>query len=628
MAVPLRLKVFKGEELIASRDYERDMIKIGRLSTAHLCLDDEKASRIHSVLNVEGDGKLSIVDMGSVEGTYLNGKRVNKGSVQYGDEIRIGTTRILVESAAEAIEAAEPLAEPAEQTAAPAAAVPAVAAEQAAEQADALPPADLQWDEPPSEGILDEGRHRVFKLRQKQFGSYVEQRPEARRPASTSGNLGLQIRYYWGDTLLQVTQHAGARSVFVGSARGCDLRLEPDRLGGPKYELVSMTADGAVTLNLGAGMHGELDHDGTLKSLGTGSHELRAPDFAWVEFAGVRAELSFSPQPRRVVAPFGESVDYRFINLFLLLGFVAGVFFVSASTHTEADIVADDLTANRLNVAKFLIKEAERPKKNPLLEKLAEIKDPQPGEMAERHKGKEGQMGKKDAPVDRKNRSAPKAIDINAKDLVKRSGLVNALSAGGGGGGLATIFGQGGLGGDIKGALGGMFGSRVGDSGGFGGLGLKGTGTGGGGMGNTIGIGGIGTKGRGGGLGTYGVGVGSLDPKKSSDVSIADGESIVQGSLDKELIRQVIRRNIGQIKYCYEKELVTKPNLAGKVAVRFIITPKGTVQTAKVADGSTLRDAAVGECITLRVRSWKFPEPKGGGSVIVTYPFVFKQAGD
>src|SRR5690242_4819571 len=97
MAVPLRLKVFKGEELIATRDFDRDMIKIGRLSTAHLCLDDEKASRIHSVLNVEGDGRLSIVDMGSVEGTYLNGRRINKGFVSFGDEIRIGATRILVE---------------------------------------------------------------------------------------------------------------------------------------------------------------------------------------------------------------------------------------------------------------------------------------------------------------------------------------------------------------------------------------------------------------------------------------------------------------------------------------------------------------------------------------------------
>ena len=49
MPVPLTLKVFKGEELLVSKDFDRDIIKIGRLSSAHLCLDDEKVSRIHSM---------------------------------------------------------------------------------------------------------------------------------------------------------------------------------------------------------------------------------------------------------------------------------------------------------------------------------------------------------------------------------------------------------------------------------------------------------------------------------------------------------------------------------------------------------------------------------------------------
>lgn len=80
MAVPLTLKVFKGDSLVASKDYERDIIKIGRLSSAHLCLEDEKVSRIHSVIEVASDGAMSIIDMGSVEGTYVNGKRVTKGS--------------------------------------------------------------------------------------------------------------------------------------------------------------------------------------------------------------------------------------------------------------------------------------------------------------------------------------------------------------------------------------------------------------------------------------------------------------------------------------------------------------------------------------------------------------------
>ena len=52
MAVPLTLKVFKGDQMVVAKDYDRDIIKIGRLSSAHLCLDDEKVSRIHSVIEV------------------------------------------------------------------------------------------------------------------------------------------------------------------------------------------------------------------------------------------------------------------------------------------------------------------------------------------------------------------------------------------------------------------------------------------------------------------------------------------------------------------------------------------------------------------------------------------------
>jgi len=72
-------------------------------------------------------------------------------------------------------------------------------------------------------------------------------------------------------------------------------------------------------------------------------------------------------------------------------------------------------------------------------------------------------MGKKDVKENKTNRSAPKAIDINAKDLVKNSGLLKTLARAWARR-LSTIFGQGGLGGDIKGAIGNMFGSRVGDA--------------------------------------------------------------------------------------------------------------------------------------------------------------------
>ena len=37
--------------------------------------------------------------------------------------------------------------------------------------------------------------------------------------------------------------------------------------------------------------------------------------------------------------------------------------------------------------------------------------------------------------------------------------------------------------------------------------------------------------------------------------------------------------------------------------------------------------AEVERCIGAKIRTWKFPKPKGGGIVIVRYPFVFKRTG-
>jgi hypothetical protein len=37
--------------------------------------------------------------------------------------------------------------------------------------------------------------------------------------------------------------------------------------------------------------------------------------------------------------------------------------------------------------------------------------------------------------------------------------------------------------------------------------------------------------------------------------------------------------------------------------------------------------SSVADCMKRNVLRWKFPEPQGGGQVIVTYPWVFRAAG-
>ena len=123
------------------------------------------------------------------------------------------------------------------------------------------------------------------------------------------------------------------------------------------------------------------------------------------------------------------------------------------------------------------------------------------------------------------------------------------------------------------------------------------------------------------------MGTGGLGTKKSSDVGISSSEPEVMGSLDKELIRQVIHRNRNQIRYCYESQLTRFPKLSGKVAVKFVISASGTVASSQVAQ-STVSNAELETCIAGRVQTWIFPKPKGGGVVIVTYPFILKQSGE
>ncbi|MCX7978607.1 MAG: AgmX/PglI C-terminal domain-containing protein, partial [Bdellovibrionaceae bacterium] len=106
-------------------------------------------------------------------------------------------------------------------------------------------------------------------------------------------------------------------------------------------------------------------------------------------------------------------------------------------------------------------------------------------------------------------------------------------------------------------------------------------------------------------------------------VGLIEDETEVVGGLDREVIAEVIRSKLGQILYCYERQLSANPDLYGKVSVKFTIGPSGQVESQFIND-TTLKDKSVEGCILSRVASWKFPAPAGGTRVNVMYPFIFK----
>jgi hypothetical protein len=97
----------------------------------------------------------------------------------------------------------------------------------------------------------------------------------------------------------------------------------------------------------------------------------------------------------------------------------------------------------------------------------------------------------------------------------------------------------------------------------------------------------------------------------------------VVGSLEKSAIDGVIKANMGSYRRCYQIGLASDPTIAGTVAVKFVIAKDGTVSSA-VTKRTTLTVPAVESCLNSRFMGLVFPPPKGGGIVIVTYPFVFE----
>jgi hypothetical protein len=71
----------------------REVTTIGRLPECDVVLDDTGASRRHAQVRLR-DGEASITDLGSTNGTALNGAPIQSRPLADGDRITIGTTLI------------------------------------------------------------------------------------------------------------------------------------------------------------------------------------------------------------------------------------------------------------------------------------------------------------------------------------------------------------------------------------------------------------------------------------------------------------------------------------------------------------------------------------------------------
>src|SRR5690606_307950 len=281
------------------------------------------------------------------------------------------------------------------------------------------------------------------------------------------GAMALQVGVYWGDQALDTGSFYDETQVTLGG-EGATFAVDPGNL--PRDPLpIARQEGGSWMIAVPEGGTGGVIRDGELvpferlrAQMQPGENGLEFPlsiaESAYVDLGKIRLTYCYRPRRRPVAADWLQTLDYDYLNV------LAVSFFVIAATvvgllHTEPAPPADNdyLFANQARFTRLLLQEPERVQNNPFLQRLEKLKPEKAANQG--------------------------SLAIRGK----------------GSGGLSTVLGSTGLGGELRGAIGGLSGSAVGDAHGFGGLGLRGTGTGGGAVGETVSVGAIGTRGRGGG---------------------------------------------------------------------------------------------------------------------------------
>ncbi len=750
--VTLRLTIVEGDQGTRVEEIGSDQapIKVGRLSSSHLRFEDSSVSRIHAVFERAADGSLSLIDLGSASGTYVNGERITKQPVSHGDEIRFGNVVVnlaFVQAASnEFVEEAtmvtaglqapqpqvstpqpsggggggvqiadsymsqpqqeaqpvaapqqadynayqEPVAQPQvqqpayqepqqpmyqEQVSAPQAAAPGMVT---AADGSQVEPYTLQgfYDEHGNylPGYYDE--HSDYHLGygyyddagewQIAFGYYdpegtwietdfaIASVDELSGPSNMEyyteaffdgrGGDTLEVAMLWADQVLAVNTYSTPRSVMIGASEKLDFVIEDPALTSEEYPLIAYDGSSyqlVITPQM-TGMVQNGDQRLTLQeAIAQGVARQGGVPGGYVIPLGSRTSARVDIGSVTFLAHFTEQPAVFWPMFTVGAAFVSLLGFVALSAVLQGSFVAIALTSpidpNGLELDAFsaddrFVQAMIMPEQEEEEEEVPDTGDDAGEEAAAKHQGEEGQAGKEDSEQTNKELAIAGPSDNQEIQLKRAQDTQVAVNSGAlavMGDMVASPFGTASesVGSDAIHAMGNLEGDGVGNAQGFGGLGLAGAGRGGGGVSERgIGLADVGTRGRGGrggsGSGGYGGSAGDLGKKKSRVPKLIPGKPKVVGSLDREIIRRVVRRHRNEIRHCYEKQLQKNPKLAGTVKVKFVIAGTGSVMSATISS-SDLNNSAVEQCMTQKIRRWTFPEPTGGGIVNVNYPFKF-----
>lgn len=457
----------------------------------------------------------------------------------------------------------------------------------------------------------------------------------AQDPATPAGQSVLRVAMLWGDTVIDERELLRPGQITLGEDANDDITAEVAAALGIHFPLFKATPDG-YAMGLDPSLNGVVTVGGSSERVSIQEfmkgdvtnpddvddagevpfRNLRDGDWGIVELqADIRVFFQLNPVEQRRIHRLGWLAFDEGVTAAIAASAVAQLLFVVWAVVSWTE---QPLRVVQHNTSKAMQVEASLHQRRVEVVPEEAVQE-QPKETSKAMAEDPGALGDPDEAPEKKTRLKARRVvnpDPPPKDRSILTLLDNQVATGGGP--IAEIFGKpdqafrnkfaiataGGLTDDIG------FGTSNA-------VGFRGNGRGGGGLDGVL-------AGRG-----WDDGVGTaptkttvgLKPKRKRRVPvIKNRDPHPTGHCSKSDIRRKVRRRVGVIRTCYERRLLARPNLRGKVTLRWTIGSDGRV--SGVGHSGSLKDSSVTSCIKRAIRAVRFQKPDTG-ICVVKWPFVF-----
>ncbi len=427
----------------------------------------------------------------------------------------------------------------------------------------------------------------------------------------------LSIKLCWGAVALDAKVFSDDKDVFIGHGPRADIQLDDDQIPNPLHRLATANGLGGYLIHLWPdaefSIHrAERDRDSI--QLSPSHIAMQEGDKADIRLGQLSLRVQVVKSPRPVLGSRRGTRNRSMTTWWTMFFIVALGLWAMIQTTPSAETMASDYLKDPARFSRMLMPLPTVDKKS--FQPVEDTKKPEKKYEGKRTTNKSSISGKRTIP--REKRQA------HDRKVATSSGILELLKKHGGGAGKqgGSVFG-GTSAPDLDAQLEALSRTASASGNGFGGIEMRGGPMGGGAPG--IGIGG---RGGPGGWNLDADSTTSLNTAQrgKANVTFSKKRSRIIGGLSQKVVGTAIHRYWAQFKFCYERELGRRPNLYGKVTTTFVIDGSGRVDDAQTM-ASSMGDANVEGCLLRVIRRIRFPKPRGGGQVIVTYPFLFTTAG-